>query len=346
VSEPTVSALVRVYNGERHVAETLEAILAQTRPADEVLVVDDGSTDQTPAVLAGFSDRIRVIHQPNGGLADAFERGFLEARGEFIANCDADDLWVPDKLERQLEALRRHPEIDIAFGAAEVFGTRAGAFNSAYPGDGLLEPEGLRRELYRADRICVSSALIRRQMLERVGGFRRAASPCEDYDFWLRSLAAGAVFFQERATLVRYRVHDDQLSDNLLKMHEQEAEVHRHNAALTGDRGLVRRVEAQDLSRRSETSPAPGRRGPPSSPPSAAGRARAAWSGRRCCRPPGGRGGRSRAGWSPASGRSSRPRRKPARAVARTPCRARRRRRRPRRARSCATPPRTGCAGR
>jgi glycosyltransferase involved in cell wall biosynthesis len=248
MSEPTVTALVRVYNGERHVAETIEAILAQTRPADEVLVVDDGSTDATPAVLAGFGPKIRVVRQPNGGLADAFERGFLEAHGDYVANCDADDLWQPDKLERQLAALRRHPEIDIAFGAAEVFGTRAGAFNTAYSGEGLLEPAGLRRELYTADRICVSSALIRRALKERVGPFRRAASPCEDYDFWLRSLAAGAVFFQDRATLVRYRVHDDQLSDNLLKMHEQEAEVHRHNAALTGDRRLVRRVEAQDLS--------------------------------------------------------------------------------------------------
>jgi glycosyltransferase involved in cell wall biosynthesis len=248
MSEPTVSALVRVYNGERHVAETIEAILAQTRPADEVLVVDDGSTDGTPAVLAGFGARIRVVRQPNGGLADAFERGFLEARGDYVANCDADDLWQPDKLERQLAALRRHPEIDIAFGAAEVFGTRAGAFNTPYSGEGLLKPAGLRRELYRADRICVSSALMRRSLLVQVGPFRRAASPCEDYDFWLRSLAAGAVFFQDRATLVRYRVHEDQLSDNLLKMHEQEAEVHRHNAALTGDRRFARRVEAQDLS--------------------------------------------------------------------------------------------------
>jgi glycosyltransferase involved in cell wall biosynthesis len=247
MTEPTVSAIVRVHNGERHVAETLDAILAQTRPAEEVVVVDDGSTDGTPALLASYGARIRVVRQPNGGLASAFERAFVEARSDYVANCDADDLWEPDKLERQLAALCRHPEIDIAFGGAEVFGTREGAFNTPYPGEGLMEPARLRRELYRADRICVSSALMRRSLLARVGPFRRAASPCEDYDYWLRALAAGAVFFQDRATLVRYRVHDEQLSFNLLQMHEREHEVHGWNAGLTGSRRLARRAQARDL---------------------------------------------------------------------------------------------------
>jgi glycosyltransferase involved in cell wall biosynthesis len=248
MSEPSVSAIVRVHNGEDHVAETIAAILAQTRPADEVLVIDDGSTDGTPSVLAGFGDAVRVVRQPNGGLASAFDRAVAEARCDYVANCDADDLWEPDKLERQLAAQRRHPEIDVAFGAARYFGTKEGAFNTPYSGDGLLEPRSLGRELYRADRICVSSALIRLSLARDLAPFRRAASPCEDYDFWLRALAAGAVFFQDRATLVRYRVHDSQLSDNLLTMHEREREVHRFNAALPGSRALVRRVEARDLS--------------------------------------------------------------------------------------------------
>ncbi len=248
MSEPTVAAVVRVHNGQAHVAATLAAILAQTRVPDEVLVVDDGSTDDTPAVLAGFGDAIRVVRQPNGGLASAFDRAIAEARCDYVANCDADDLWEPDKLERQLAALRRHPEIDVAFSGARRFGAREGAFNTSYTGEGLLEPGRLRRELYRADRICVSSALIRLSLARGLAPFRRAASPCEDYDFWLRALAAGAVFFQDRATLVRYRVHAGQLSDNLLRMHEREQEVHRFNASLPGSRAVVRRVEARDLS--------------------------------------------------------------------------------------------------
>ena len=120
---PTVSAVIGAYNAQEWIGETVQAILSQTHPPDELIVVDDGSTDGTLGELRRFGDRIAVLSQRNGGCPAAFNSGFGKARGDFIAMCGADDLWEPTKLERQLAALSSHPQIDVAFGAARVFGS-------------------------------------------------------------------------------------------------------------------------------------------------------------------------------------------------------------------------------
>jgi glycosyltransferase involved in cell wall biosynthesis len=245
---PTISAAVRVHNGERYVAETLTAILSQTRAPDEVVVIDDGSTDGTPGELERFGREIRVVRQDNGGYADAFNRSFAEARGEYVANCDADDVWEPGKLERQAAALEVHPEIDVAFAATRFFGARQGPFND-FSTPGLQEPDAFARRLYWGNRLCTSSTLIRRALFERVGPFRgERSAECEDYDYWLRALAAGAVFFFDPGPLVRYRVHSDQASQSQLRIHQGEYRVHRWHADLVADRGFASRVLARDLS--------------------------------------------------------------------------------------------------
>jgi hypothetical protein len=247
VSEPTVSAVVRVFNGKPHLAEALDSIISQTRQPDEVIVVDDGSTDGTAAVLASYGDRIRVVRQENRGHAAALNRAFAEARGDYVANCDVDDVWEPDKLERQVVAVVAHPQVDVAFGAARFFGARSGRFHASYSGSGVLEPRCFLRELYRSDRICASSTLVRRRLFERLGSFGNGEiNVCEDYDYWLRAAGGGAVFFQDEATLAGYRVHAAQTSGNLLRMHEGELAVHRRHAALAGAR-RARRAQGRDL---------------------------------------------------------------------------------------------------
>ncbi len=242
---PTVSAVLTVYNAERYVGHALSAILSQTRPPDEVIVVDDGSTDATPAELERFRGEVRVVRQDNRGHAAALNRGMGEARGDYLAKCDADDIWKPGKLERQLEALVRHPEIDIAISSAWFFGLVEEP-RVTYPSAGLLEPRELARRLYTANFVCASSLLIRRRLYQQLGPFAEELA-CEDYDYWLRALAAGGVFFYDPSPLVRYRVHAEQISQRELHMREAVYRVHNSYAGLVENARLVRKVRAVDL---------------------------------------------------------------------------------------------------
>jgi glycosyltransferase involved in cell wall biosynthesis len=247
VNAPTISALVRVHNGEALVGETIAAILSQTRPPDEVVVVDDGSTDGTADALRGFGGEIRVVRQPNGGHASAFNRGFEEAGCDYVAICDSDDIWEPTKLELQSEALLVHPEVDVAFAGASFFGLTEGP-RAPYSVDGVLTSRELRGDLYRANFICTSTTLVRRALHPEIGPFQQLAAPAEDFDYWLRALEADAVFFHDPTVLVRYRTHAAQVSDDKLRMHEREYRVHGWHENLIEDQAIVQRVLANDCS--------------------------------------------------------------------------------------------------
>jgi glycosyltransferase involved in cell wall biosynthesis len=243
---PTISAVIRVYNGERFIGQSLRAVLSQTRPPDEVIVVDDGSTDGTLDELAQFRSEIRVVEQANLGVAGAFNRCFAESQGDYVAACDADDVWESDKLERQLEAIQTHPEIDIAIGGARFFGHKQGP-RAPYSGSGILDSRDLARHLYRANFVCHSTTLIRRRLHRQLGPIAEGIL-CEDYDYWLRALEADAVFFYDPTVLVGYRTHEEQVSNDLLGMHSGEYMVHERHSELIEDPRLVQEVLARDLS--------------------------------------------------------------------------------------------------
>ncbi len=248
---PTVSAVVTVYNAERYIAESLTAILSQTRPVDEVIVVDDGSTDGTGEVLARFRGDIRLVRQANRGHAGALNRGMGEARGDYLAKCDADDIWEPDKLERQAQTLLSHPETDIAFSAIWIFGEAEEPLGLDSFGDastGIMDRHRFARTLYRDCVICPSSTLIRRRLYERLGPFSEQLV-FEDYDYWMRALRAGAAFYYDPARLVRYRRHAGQLTSDVLRTRASLHEVRTLHADLVEDRRLVRSVCADDLFR-------------------------------------------------------------------------------------------------
>ncbi len=235
-----------VYNTERYVGEALDAILSQTHPPDEVIVVDDGSTDGTLDELERFRGEIRVVRQGNLGVAGAMNRCFEEARCDYMAKCDADDIWELDKLERQLEAIVAHPEIDIAFGGARFFGGSDGP-RAPYSGVGILDRRELARALYRANFVCSGTTMVRRSLHQRLGPFVEGLD-CEDYDYWLRAVSTGAVFFYDPRVLINYRTHENQVSGNLLRMHRAEHVTHGWHADLVADARLVRKVKARDLS--------------------------------------------------------------------------------------------------
>ena len=119
-THPTASIVVPAYNVEATIAETLNSLLAQTYTDMEIIVVDDGSSDRTTEIVAEFDDpRIRLVSQRNRGLAGAHNTGIFEAAGDFIGFCDADDLWLPEKLERHIDHLRANPDVGISFFITE-----------------------------------------------------------------------------------------------------------------------------------------------------------------------------------------------------------------------------------
>jgi glycosyltransferase involved in cell wall biosynthesis len=245
----TVSVVVAAYQAEQWIAETLESILGQTHHADEVIVVDDGSTDGTARVLEQFSDSIRVIRRINGGCSAAFNTGFRMARGDYVAECGSDDIWEPEKLERQVAALKAHPKVDIIFSAARLFGNQEGqwAMPPEDPSGGVLDRRQFGLTLFRVNPVCPSTTLTRRSLYQQLAPFaERDELGTEDYDFWMRAQRAGAVFYYDPTMLVRHRRHESNASSNHLTMKRADLHVHIRDTDLIDDRSLVHRVLARD----------------------------------------------------------------------------------------------------
>lgn len=207
-----VSVVIPAYNAERFVAEAVRSALRQTYSPVEVIVVDDGSTDGTPQVLDRAADeRLRVLRQPNSGVGRARNRGIEAARGGYIALLDADDLWLPDKLERQVAALEEHPQW-VAVGSfmyhIAVDGRPLGVTGHAL---GAAELDEVRRA--RLNPFPISSLLVRREALDEAGLFDErlhVAVPgmVEDLDLVARLAAIGSLGCVERP-LGGYRLHPD-----------------------------------------------------------------------------------------------------------------------------------------
>jgi glycosyltransferase involved in cell wall biosynthesis len=207
---PSISVAIAAYNSEAWIAETIDSILAQTVAPLELIVIDDGSTDGTVGALARFGSALRLISQANAGVSAALNRAFELARGDYVALCGADDLWPAAKLEWQTETLTAHPEVQVLFGHARLFGTVEREFPRP-ASTGVLDPALFVRELYESNVIPAPSSVISRRLHADLGGFREDLAG-EDYEFWMRALRAGALFYYDPRLLLHYRRHGDNLS--------------------------------------------------------------------------------------------------------------------------------------
>jgi glycosyltransferase involved in cell wall biosynthesis len=235
--KPSISAVVAAYQAEEWIAEALESILGQTRPPEEVVVVDDGSTDGTASELERFRGRIRVIRRANGGCPAAFNTAFAAAQGEFVAMCGADDIWEPRKLEWQEASILAHPEADVFFGHARVVGSIEGE-HSRPPGEGLLDSVSFRDALFRECCVSAPSVVIRRDLFERLGPFVERFG-ADDYEYWFRCLRAGARFYYDPRVLLSWRQHGGNLSAQTGWMEECAREVRRTYEADVTDRAIA-----------------------------------------------------------------------------------------------------------
>lgn len=243
---PSIGVAIPAYQAEPWLAETLESVLSQTSPPDEVLVVDNGSTDGTADVARSFGAEVRLLSESsNLGPGGAYNRAVRESDADYVATCPADDLWDPRKLELQRQALSARPDVDVVFSGARYFGLAERDFPRA-PKEGVLDPQEFFREMYRVDLVAAPTVLVRRELFHRLGGFREDLAG-EDYEFCLRALRSGAVFFHDPRQLVHLRQHGGNLSSKALLMWELNHQIHTLYAADLGDEDLAREVLARDL---------------------------------------------------------------------------------------------------
>ncbi len=237
---PVVSVVIPTYNHAAYVLETLDSVFAQTFADFEVIVVNDGSPDDTAARLRPLAEagRIRYFEQPNAGQAAARNRGLAEARGEFIAFLDDDDVWPPDKLAWQVAVLRDEPGVDVVYGQRLEMGG-----GPTHPGDHAPEGEVFAAFVSQGWIQSPGQVLIRRSALERTGGFDPAIWGTDDWDLWLR-LARGSQFRYGARPALIYRRHATNASKNFLRMWRNGRAVIAKNfqPAPGTDAGRVRRA--------------------------------------------------------------------------------------------------------
>jgi glycosyltransferase involved in cell wall biosynthesis len=185
---PTVSVMIPNYNRPLLLQDAVESVLAQSFQDLEILVVDDGSTEDIPAALAQFGDRVRYIRKENAGPAVARNFGLEHVTGEYVAFLDNDDLWLPRKLERQVEVLQRRPEVGMVSCQAFVMDDAARVLARPPQGCDRVSPEVSLEELSEQNAIVGggSSEMVRTQALQDIGGFNTAIRFVEDWDCWLR----------------------------------------------------------------------------------------------------------------------------------------------------------------
>ena len=207
--KPKVSCVITTFNRASCLKEAIESVLAQDFDGFELIVVDDGSMDHTASVLEGYKPRLRYIFQQNKGASAARNLGLEVAHGEYIAYLDSDDLWVPQKLSIQTRFLDQNPAYPLCY--SEEIWYRNGIRVNPCKRHRKYSGHIFRRCLP----LCIispSSAMMRRNILEELGGFDESLPAAEDYDLWLRITCAYPVFLIPVPLIIKRGGHQDQLS--------------------------------------------------------------------------------------------------------------------------------------
>lgn len=244
-ANPLVTVITTVYNGETHLEEAIESIRKQTFPDWEFIIVDDGSTDGTASILARMvmeDKRLQIISRGRLGRSPALNVAWQAGSGRFIANLDADDIADPQRLEKQIAYLESHPRVG-------ALGTRCGMIKHGelIPDviDNPLSDTEIRQQLVRRNPIVHSSVMMRRQVLEEVGGYNEAYQVSIDYELWER-IGRRYELANLADILVIRRFHDQRFFRNAIPMHQRISanmrvrwRAWRHNSNRIGDLSYV-----------------------------------------------------------------------------------------------------------
>lgn len=245
-----ISVIIPAFNASRYIKHTLMSVLEQDYKNVEVIVVDDGSTDDTERAVREFGTRVRYLRKANGGQSSARNAGMAIARGKFFAFVDADDLWLPTKLSRQMELFDSHPDLGLVYSDAIGFDQETGKevwrFSRRvrfYSGDVL-------RPLLLCDFVPTLTVVIRREVWERVGGFNEADKlRClgEDWEMWLRIASRYRIGFVN-VSLARYRLHGLSSSMRLNPHIAYDARLSIVEDALVRDASKLRNLRRKAIS--------------------------------------------------------------------------------------------------
>lgn len=220
MANPTVSVVIPAYNAAIYLPKTIESILQQSFQDFEILVVNDGSTDDTVKHVSSFTDcRVKLINQENQGCATARNTGVLAAKGEYIAFLDSDDLWEPTKLEKQVQCLDKNPDFGLVYTWVDF-------------SDREAKPTGKVRKVFAEGNVfqemltcnvvsCGSVPLVRRECFDTIGLFDTDLWTAEDKDLWLR-ISTRYPFGLIKEPLVYYRQHPSSKSSKGFKRREQD----------------------------------------------------------------------------------------------------------------------------
>lgn len=211
---PTVDIIIPSYNRADYLPEAIESALRQTYVKTRVTVVDDGSTDRTPEVLARYKHQVQILRQPNTGSSAARNRGLQHTDGEYVAFLDSDDTWLPGKIERQVQVMANG-------GACALLATNGSYIDRegrplGRPLHQIAAGTSVLRSIWLADlimenQIATSTALVRRDALEKAGHFRDAYRVVQDYDLWLRIATRYEVKYLNEEW-IQYRYHSSNIS--------------------------------------------------------------------------------------------------------------------------------------
>lgn len=222
-----VSIMVAAYNGEKYIRETLESLLAQTYKDFEIIVTDDGSTDGTAGIVKSFSDaRIRYFYKENEGvMAKTRNFGIRKAVGEFIAFCDQDDIWYPEKLKKQLEKIDKNAltgiivsSADIINGKGKKIGTRDIGFS------GYINPIESFEKLLDTDFITNCSAIVPKKIIEEMGYLDESLVGNDDYKLWLKISQRYGIFGLEKS-LCGWRVSNSSYSKKMSVIYKENLKI-------------------------------------------------------------------------------------------------------------------------
>lgn len=244
---PEISVIMPVFNRAKYLRVAIQSVLAQSFTAWELLIVDDGSDDpETISIVSNYDDpRIRVLRLEHTGRPAAVRNaGMLEARGEYLAFLDSDDVWQPEKLTVQMASVRARPECAWIYSAVD----RIGEDGALIANEGIQQwrphSDNMVERLLRIEALVATpTVLIRRDVAEALGGFDIALEYAEDYDLWTRAATCGEVLVIE-SPLAQVRVHDDNYSRDRLGVHRSWMQVYEKFSRAGPDK-KTRRVARQ-----------------------------------------------------------------------------------------------------